>query len=527
MASLYTGIGTQADHEYNAYMVRFQNSFSKRVIDARNVFTTDASGLFAIYLNRIPTQDRQYCTCHTCRRFMETYGGLVTIDEKGRTKSLFWTPRDAPEMYQDAISALKLAVETANVTGVFRTKEKIWGVPETGVWTHFATIAPQHLIHTDVIKTPFQAAAELKENFGNVSRALEEWPQNILDTALTLLETDSLYRSEKVKGPVKWLSDLRSAMSVTAGKRRANVLWKAIAEAPAGFCHPRSSMAGTLLDDLASGSSIDAASKRFAAKMHPLAYQRPQALPAAGAVKRAEEIFNKLGLARSLERRFARLDEVPLLWKPSAPASQAVFGGVPTKNGRTTQRFAPSPVTRVTMTWDKFTRVLLPEAAKVEVYVGRVDSFGALLTAVHEDAPKLFQWDHPFSWYVWNGGARPSDVKLKDHEAWFPLSGIALKPSMWSGAYDHQGNGAILLVEGARETRSAGLALFPELLRSELREVRSVIEAYSRRGQLQGMDTGDAVGILISSSGTKKWDRKVRVTNKAGVVTEVTLDRWD
>lgn len=53
-------------------------------------------------------------------------------------------------------------------------------------------------------------------------------------------------------------------------------------------------MIGTLLDDIASGMSFDSVSRRFAEKMHPLQYQRPQAAPSAGNIAQAEKIVEKL-----------------------------------------------------------------------------------------------------------------------------------------------------------------------------------------------------------------------------------------
>ena len=73
-------------------------------------------------------------------------------------------------------------------------------------------------------------------------------------------------------------------------------------------------MIGTLLEDLATGMDFATVSARFAAKMHPLKYLRPQAAPRAGNIADAEKIVAKLGIARSLERRFARIDEIETLW---------------------------------------------------------------------------------------------------------------------------------------------------------------------------------------------------------------------
>lgn len=71
-------------------------------------------------------------------------------------------------------------------------------------------------------------------------------------------------------------------------------------------------MIGTLLEDIAAGMDFATVSKRFASRMPPLQYQRPQALPLAGNIAEAEKLVEKMGIAPSLERRFARLKKSKL-----------------------------------------------------------------------------------------------------------------------------------------------------------------------------------------------------------------------
>ena len=71
-------------------------------------------------------------------------------------------------------------------------------------------------------------------------------------------------------------------------------------------------------------------------------------------------------------------------------------------------------------------------------------TFICLTTAVNPDAPKLFQWDHPFSWYVWHGGAPASQYGLKP--GWLKLDGIARLPARWnddSQRFKHHGDGIV------------------------------------------------------------------------------------
>lgn len=525
--------GNAADHEHRGYLARIQARFDAAMGAASVVFTTDADGLFDIYLANLPEAERQHCTCHACRVFIERFGGLVTIDDDGLTESPIWHEDDAPEIFRMAARELGKRARRAKVTGVFRAKDVVWGKPNTGPWVHFAVTPPAHMVHRHAILTAGQAMAEKREEFGIVSRALAEWDEKVIAAALALLETEALYRSDKVKGPVKWLSDLRSARDKAKGDRRNNIVWRAVATAPAGFCHPRSSMAGTLLDDIASGLSFDDASRRFAAKMHPLQYQRPQAAPTAANIAQGEKVISALGAERSLLRRFARLDEVKTIWTPApaspepAGAAGGVFGHLRPKDTTPTIAIDAPPVT---ITWDKFARTVMPTAEAMELRMKPLDSYCALVTAVHADAPPILQWDresqrNPVSWYVWNGGSTPEQFSMPAG-SWQPVSAITLKPSMWNGGNEHHGKGIAILLKNARETKQAGAALFPEILREELRAVRATIEAYSRSATIEGMEAGDACGIMLASDSSTVWNAVVRVRS-AGRLTAYNIDRWD
>jgi hypothetical protein len=185
------------------------------------------------------------------------------------------------------------------------------------------------------------------------------------------------------------------------------------------------------------------------------------------------------------------------------------------------------------MTWEKFARVVLPEAQKVDLRVpSGAASFGALVTAADPEAPPILQWDraeqrNPVSWYLWTNGSPASQWGLQAG-AWHAVTAVALRPAQWyGGRFPHQGQGVILLLDGARDAnwRAAGLVLFPETLRAELHPVRATIEAHSKSGQLEGADEAGACGLIIGA-GASAINVGLQVTTGAGV-QEYTIDRWD
>lgn len=512
--------GNLTDHEYDEMVKRIQDRFTAFT---GPLFTTDCEDtIWEAYLRSFPPESQQYHNCSACRRFIRKYGSLATINEVGQAYSPIWHEYDANEEHTEAAAAMSRLVRRSKITGVFLSKEDVWGQPVTGEWTHVALRVPKERVFRHPLLTAWQASAEKAEDFKNVQRALDEFSADTVAQALTLLNADALYRSEKVLGPAKWLSDLHAAIKTG---NRANIVWRAIATAPAGFCHPRSSMIGTLLEDIAAGMAFETVARRFKDKMHPLQYQRPQAAPSAGQIAQAERVMAELGATGSLERRFARIDDIVALWKPTAkpekPPSGGVFGHLVPKG----EKLAAMRVPAQTMTWDKFSRTVLLNAKAIDVMVPSHGNFTALLTAQNPDAPPILQWDtleqrNPVSLYVYHGGSVAHQWNLTAGQ-WTEVTAITRRPAKWYGEHAHHEDGAIVIIRGAVDTRdNSGNALFPETLKAELRAIRSTIEAYSRTAKIYGREEASACGINAVGA-------HLRVTDSVGTRLEYRIDRWD
>jgi len=521
--------GNYSDVVYHEYIERMNANFTERMKDGKTpLFKTNAEGLFDTFLDALPQENRQYHTCSCCRQFVSRFGDLVTINDDGTFESAIWLQEDTPDYYRQAVDAMKRHVLRSKVVSPFLSSEAMWGTPVTGVWKHYAIKPPSGMLFKRGILSAGQKMAEKREDFKTVMYALNEFTQPMIEQALKLLKTDSLYRSEKVLGAAEWLYELHVARA--KARVPANVIWRAVATAPAGFCHPRSSMIGTLLEDIAAGMDYSDIAARFKAKMSPLLYQRPQAAPSAGTIAQAEKIVEQLGVARSLERRFAYVEELQSIWTPAkertAVQSGGVFGHLTPKDAT---KIDDLKMPAITMTWDKFSRTVLPTAEKISFFVqlSRAN-FTAYTTAVHADAPPILAWDNeeqrnPVSTYLWSGGSLPSQWGLS--AGFVDVTAVTYRPNMWfNGNYPNQSQGVTFILKGAQESRNAGLALFPEIMKSEFHSIRSVIEAYSNRGQIAGMTEGTACGILLDKG--SNWNFLFRVTT-AGQTVDYKLDRWD
>jgi len=519
------------DREYEAFLANVRNRFA---MTREPLFTTNAhelgehallinangqtrsvTGLFATYVAMLPEEHRAHHTCRSCEQFFNRFGALATIDENGRVASAVWDASDAPAFYRPAVEAIARLVRRSTITGVFLSSDKTFGQPQTGPWHHFAV--ENATPYRGSVLSASQKAAEKLEERGIVARALNEFSRETVQQAVTLLRSEALYRGEKVLGQAEWLLGLHDAFASKPGGNE-NILWRAVATAPAGFCHPRASMIGTLLEDIASGMGFQTVSRRFAEKMSPTQYQRPTAAPTMGAIATAEKLVEKLGVTRSLERRFARLDEIQAIWRPvpeRRPRSTGVFSHLIPKRADNWNAGSPA----ITMTWEKFQRTVLPGAEKIEYYARDRVPYAALVTAVHPDAPCLFQWETHLSWYVHQGGSLPTQFGLPN--GWVDVNAVAFKPSVGLG---HQGEGVIFILNGAKDSSQQGSAIFPECLKAEFHGIRSVVEAFSNRGTIHGREQASACGLMLFKN--QPWNNLFRVTSN-GITVEYKLDRWD
>jgi hypothetical protein len=507
------------------------NSFNKVVDAYKYLFTTDAEGLYEAYLSNLPIEARQHYTCNACRHFIERYGGLVSINGDGILRAVMWEA-EVPEFFIASVNAIRQIVLNSKVTGVFFSKNEVLGNPVTGEWTHLSAVLPKSMVYKGLVKGINEVTAEKKADYTILINGLVEYPLEAVEQAVTLLKSESLYRSEKTLGVAEWLKDLHNRRNeIKNGKNKTNITWLAVASAPPGYVHVKSSMIGTLLDDIVAGLPFESVSRRFAEKMNPLQYQRPQAAPTSGNIERAEKIVEKLGIQKSLVRRFARLDEIQTIWKPVEEVKSESGGVFSHLKAKDKNEIPKMELPTKTMTWVKFLETVLPTAKSIEFHVNSYDkALSCILTAVHDDAPPIIQWDseekrNPFSWYFAYPVPSCRDWNLVS--GFRKVTGICLQPSMWNHDIGHMGKGVFFVIEGAKDTRkddSRGNALLPEILKSELREIRSTIEAYSKSAKLEGYLEASACGVMFQEGAA--WDAILRVTSDMGVAT-YKLDRWD
>ncbi len=508
--------------DYDGGFEQFRQAVCKAFVAAcvsGPLFRTDATKLSDTFLHALPEQLRQHYTCRHCVHFFERYGGLVTIDDAGHLHTAVWPDdQSVPVTFDPVVRLLRQQVESAKVVGAFVTSEAALGAATTGPWTHLSLEVPPSCCYHNVLKTSDQREAELLEDMGMLTRGLAEFNQVVVGKALALLRSGGLERPEKGEPMADWLLHLQDRLARRPPSNvKENLLWAAVAAAPTGFCHVRSSVLGTLLQDVLAGSSLVSTQRSWAAKVDPSKYMRAQVAPAAGNLKQAEGVIQKMEAAGSLRRRYAtRADVQETVWSRrcevcdstslcdadqhlSHGRSGPVFGHiVPKAKPRANVQDLPA----VKMTLDKFRRIMLPTADRIEWLVPEVPSqFAALVTAADPAAPPILQWDHVErrnQTSIYSAQSAACFWNLTANH-WAPVSFIAQMPYHWAGnsAPNHK-EGLLLALEGCRDAaRTAGGGFLSEFLLGDLRPVRTSLDAYARAAKVEGVELSEASGLAL------------------------------
>lgn len=485
-------------------LVRQMQAHFDAIPTSAPLFRVASFDAFEVFIRNLPVELRAHYTCNACRGFFNRFAGLVVVNKDGTLASALWG-FEAAAPFDVAVHELCREAEAGQIIEVFVTTESTIGQPTSNGWDHFAVKLPSQRQHRSFTESVEATSAKVREEMNMLKRSLEEFPESLLHKTLAIVKSGSLVRPEKAQPQLEWLIDLRGKLASMPARRGSNLLWLTAATAPAGFCHVRSGVIGTLLEDVQTYSDVATIACKWAEKLDPTQYMRAQVAPSAGNLKRAEQIIANMEAAGSLRRRYVTDgDYVEKLWAAKEPKaaqpSGLVFGHIAAKQQRKPEALSLN-LPEVKMIWDKFARTMLTEAVKIEYHVPMQAQLAALVTAVDSNAPPILQWDggeqrNPVSVY---SQTAPTQSWNLTPSSWVTVKAISPMPYHWNGnAAPNQKQGVFLSLEGCRDvSRQAGGGFLPEFLRAELREIRASLDAYARSARVEGGDKASACGVAL------------------------------
>jgi len=403
--------------DYRGFLLSIKKEFEDGINGGRILFRTDVKDLFDTFLDHLPKEARDHYNCSTCRGFVRKFGGLVYIDQVGDKRSVLWGK--APAFFQKAVNAMKEEVLKSKVLSVFVHDSTVLGTPITGEWEHMSVTMPRSMVRIQAHKSSGQLMAISMEEFRMLKGVLNKYSAEVAEKVHNLLGSDTMNRDEICNLKASWFDRVNKSISKVKDEKRAdNLLWLEVALAPVGYCHVGGSMLDTLLGDMNDGLDVETIRERYEDKVRADNYMREKSDPKEGEIKRAEELVEEYGVADSLQRRFATLEEIPtFLWKDKkkkekVEKSSGVFGCVVAK---IKDEADSMDLPESTMTWEKFQKKVLPKADSIEVMVDKKERLMAMVTAAIADSKNMLKWDNQFSWYYHNG--IDGEIKRRVEEA--------------------------------------------------------------------------------------------------------------
>jgi hypothetical protein len=502
------------------------------------------------YMSAFPEERRQHYNCSTCFNFIAVYGSLCFIDEEGVLRSAIWDTLgfDENNFFYPIIAFMQKVVEAGRVRDAFKSKQTVWGQPEFGGWHHLHVTPPAALLAKASHKNAYQLAAEVRDDFEMLAKRLSASHYSLenLTKLQHVLEADVLNNQHTIVGPAAFLYKLAKARSEASKQKvRDNLIWRMAASASRGLMH--SDLTDNILQMLDKGSSIQFIKSRFGKMTQADEYRRSQAAPNNGTIDQAEKFIEATGTKESLRRRVATIEDIlpeAYVWQETEKVEKpveagSVFGHL-RPEAEAKQVDLNLPIT--TMSWNKFVDDVLPKVKAMEILIPQVEFFSGFMTAAVAEAPPILVYDtdefrNPVSTYMKHGKEQfsgrligvPAEIWNLTAGQYVRVPGIVKGPQHWGpGSYEHLSEQRFFLIEGAYDTvvkkDPKGIALFPQLLKSDFHPYQSVIEAYSNAASTEGDVTQQVAGLGIAKGAL--CHRNIRVTTELGKRV-IVIDRWE
>lgn len=420
----------------------------------------DPDTLYAVYQAAFPANRNMLFRkareheCSTCKNFIRHIGALVRITDDYRLESI-WDVKVPDPAYQEVADKMAKTVKDAAIGDVFLSASRIVGAkcnfeisaddPEhPRQWDHFfaevPTVYVSHELSSDLAK--YRGKAEVFE------RSLTMIGPEPLDFVLELIAQNNLYRGLEKKDYVEKFKAFKERYDALDDDQRKLFVWKEGTMCSDVISHFKNDVIGTLLTDLSSGMDADEAVRLYESKVAPENYQRSKPIYSQKQLDAARAKLEELGYMKSLERRFATIDDLTIRQmifvnrdaKSTTVAegtAESFFQSMEKSLAIDPRKFANSPKLPI----QQFMGEVLPTATDIELLFESTlaKNMVSLIAPAHPDAKSLFKWPAPFSW-AYTGNMTDSSLKQNVKAAGGDVTGDLRFSIQWNDGGDHDQN---------------------------------------------------------------------------------------
>ena len=412
----------------------------------------DKDELWEVYLSSFPEgtnkmyRKRREYDCGHCRNFIKTIGGAVTIVD-GKIHTI-WEIDTEDAVFQPVVDALRTYVESKPIKDIWRHFTNTVGVKTTNEytedqhiikWTHMYTPIPERLLER---KSDIPTAkAKVRDRKNVFKRSLDEITEEAVETVLELIASNTLYRGQEWERVLKDFRKYQREYNGLSDEKKDTYTWAKAMTIGDVIGRIRNHSIGTLLVNISEGMDLDNAVKAYENVVAPANYKRPKAIFTKKMLEDAKKTVTDLGYMDSLQRRFARLDDITvnnILFcnRDAAPRIQGgfdIFDEMSKEVAVNPKKF--SKVEEISA--EKFVSDVLPTAKELEVLFENrhKKNMVSLIAPVNKDAKNMMKWANPFSW-AYSGNMTDSEMKERVKNAGGAVDGVLRFSIQWNAGKD-------------------------------------------------------------------------------------------
>lgn len=412
----------------------------------------DKDELWEVYLSSFPEETnkmyrkRREYDCGHCRNFIKTIGGAVAIVD-GKIHTI-WEIDTDDVVFQPVVDALRTYVESKPIKDIWRHFTNTVGVKSTNEytedkqiikWTHMYTPIPERLLER---KSDIPTAkAKVRDRKNVFKRSLDEITEEAVDTVLELIASNTLYRGQEWERILKDFRKYQREYNGLSDEEKDTYTWAKAMTIGDVIGRIRNHSIGTLLVNISEGMDLDNAVKAYENVVAPANYKRPKAIFTKKMLEDAKKTVTDLGYMDSLQRRFARLDDITVnnILFCNRDAAPRIQGGLDIFDEMSKEvAVNPKKFSKVEeISAEKFVSDVLPTAKELEVLFENrhKKNMVSLIAPLNKDAKNMMKWRNPFSW-AYSGNMTDSEMKERVKNAGGAIDGVLRFSIQWNAGKD-------------------------------------------------------------------------------------------
>lgn len=412
----------------------------------------DKDELWEVYLSSFPEETnkmyrkRREYDCGHCRNFIKTIGGAVAIVD-GKIHTI-WEIDTDDVVFQPVVDALRTYVESKPIKDIWRHFTNTVGVKSTNEytedkqiikWTHMYTPIPERLLER---KSDIPTAkAKVRDRKNVFKRSLDEITEEAVDTVLELIASNTLYRGQEWERVLKDFRKYQREYNALSDEEKDTYTWAKAMTIGDVIGRIRNHSIGTLLVNISEDMDLDNAVKAYENVVAPANYKRPKAIFTKKMLENAKKTVTDLGCMDSLQRRFARLDDITVnnILFCNRDAAPRIQGGLDIFDEMSKEvAVNPKKFSKVEeISAEKFVSDVLPTAKELEVLFENrhKKNMVSLIAPVNKDAKNMMKWSNPFSW-AYTGNMTDSEMKERVKNAGGAVDGVLRFSIQWNAGKD-------------------------------------------------------------------------------------------